>query len=78
MFTTLVGVILGGNLADARGRRWVITANLAVSLLAGLMMVFSTNIVQFLPARFIAGLSAGVTSVVVPIYLGETAPPTLR
>lgn len=41
-------------------------------------MTIAENINQLILSRFIIGLASGLSSVVVPIYLGEIAPPTLR
>jgi MFS transporter, SP family, solute carrier family 2 (facilitated glucose transporter), member 3 len=49
-----------------------------VFLVGGLIMTFAPNVYWLIPARFIIGFASGLSSVVVPVYLGEIAPPTLR
>lgn len=41
-------------------------------------MTTALNIYQLIFSRLIIGFASGVSSVVVPVYLGEIAPPTLR
>jgi len=41
-------------------------------------MSISPSIYFLIPARLIIGFASGLSSVVVPVYLGEIAPPTLR
>jgi SP family facilitated glucose transporter-like MFS transporter 3 len=41
-------------------------------------MALTPNIWVLIPARLITGFAAGLSTVVVPVYLGEIAPPTLR
>jgi SP family facilitated glucose transporter-like MFS transporter 3 len=42
------------------------------------MQTFALNMSIVIVARFIIGYASGFSSVLVPIYLGELAPPTLR
>ena len=41
-------------------------------------MGLAQNVYWLLPGRFLVGFASGLSSVVVPVYLGEIAPPTLR
>ena len=41
-------------------------------------MSLAPNIYFIIIARFVVGFASGLSSVVVPVYLGEIAPPTLR
>jgi SP family facilitated glucose transporter-like MFS transporter 3 len=49
-----------------------------IFLFGGLVMTFATNVWWLIPARLIIGFASGLATVVVPVYLGEIAPPTLR
>lgn len=40
--------------------------------------MFCPNIYWLIAARFVIGFASGIAMVVVPVYLGEIAPPTLR
>ena len=41
-------------------------------------MTCAMSMLHLMAARFIIGFASGLSSVVVPVYLGEIAPPTLR
>ena len=47
-------------------------------LIGGLLQTFAVNMLCISVARFIIGFASGFSSVLVPIFLGELAPPTLR
>eukprot|EP01035_Chromulina_nebulosa_P019114 gene19114-24948_t len=72
------GAVLGGVLANKRGRRGAMLINTWVFFIGGLLMTIAPNIYWLFPARLIIGFASGLSSVVVPVYLGEIAPPTLR
>ncbi len=72
------GANLAAGLADTRGRRGALLINTWLFLLGGLVQSFALNMYFIIGARFIIGFASGISSVLVPIYLGELAPPTLR
>ena len=72
------GAIGGGILANKRGRRGAMMFNAWVFLVGGITMALAPNVYWLIPARLICGFASGLASVVVPVYLGEVAPPTLR
>lgn len=72
------GAIMGGKMADSRGRRGALLIDTWTFLLGGLMQTFALDMFTVIVARFIIGFASGFSSVLVPIYLGELAPPTLR
>jgi SP family facilitated glucose transporter-like MFS transporter 3 len=72
------GAIAGGLLANKRGRKGAAVINMWVFFLGGLMMTLAPNVYWLIPSRFVIGFAAGLASVLVPVYLGEMAPPTLR
>lgn len=47
-------------------------------LVGGILQTFAQNMLWITVARFVIGFASGFSSVLVPIYLGELAPPTLR
>jgi len=72
------GANVAGNLAESRGRRGALMINTWLFLLGGLVQSLALNMYFIIAARFIIGFASGISSVLVPIYLGELAPPTLR
>mmetsp|Transcript_20891 Transcript_20891/g.30069 ORF Transcript_20891/g.30069 Transcript_20891/m.30069 type:complete len:596 (+) Transcript_20891:72-1859(+) len=73
-----LGAIAGGLLANKRGRRGAMLVNSWIFLFGGLILTLAPSILWIIPARLIIGFASGLSSVVVPVYLGEIAPPTLR
>lgn len=72
------GAIAGGYIANKRGRKGALLLTSWVFLVGGLLMGLAMNVYWLIPARFLVGFASGLSSVVVPVYLGEIAPPTLR
>lgn len=72
------GAVLGGHLANRRGRRGAMMFNTGIFFIGGVVMTFAPNVYWLWPARLMVGIASGLASVVTPVYLGEIAPPTLR
>jgi SP family facilitated glucose transporter-like MFS transporter 3 len=72
------GSATGGKLADKRGRRGAMLIGIWISLVGGLIQTVAQDILTIILARFIIGFASGYFTVLVPIYLGEMAPPSLR
>jgi MFS transporter, SP family, solute carrier family 2 (facilitated glucose transporter), member 3 len=72
------GAMIAGRMADARGRRGALMMNTWTFLMGGLVQTLAWDMFGVIVARFIIGFASGFSSVLVPIYLGELAPPTLR
>ncbi|KAG7360637.1 sugar transporter [Nitzschia inconspicua] len=72
------GAALGGKMADQRGRRGAMLIDVWIFLFGGLLQTIAQDILTIIIARLIIGFASGYSSTVVPIYLGEMAPPTLR
>lgn len=73
-----VGAIAAGRIADQIGRRraiFIISIVFVVGLLAS---SFAPALWVFWVSRFVIGLGVGATSFVVPLYIGEIAPPSRR
>ena len=72
------GAIAAGSLVDKRGRRGAMAICIYMFLIGGIIQTTAKNMAFITLARFIIGFASGFSSVLVPIYLGELAPPTLR
>jgi SP family facilitated glucose transporter-like MFS transporter 3 len=73
-----LGAILAGKIVDARGRRGALMINSYTFLVGGLVQTFASNMAYLTVGRLIIGCASGFSTVLVPIYLGELAPPILR
>jgi len=72
------GAITAGTLIDTRGRRGAMAICIYTFLIGGIVQTTAKNMIFITVARFIIGFASGFSSVLVPIYLGELAPPMLR
>ncbi|CAN0248201.1 unnamed protein product, partial [Ascophyllum nodosum] len=72
------GAMLAGTVSNEKGRRAAVTVNTWLYILGGVLFALAPSIMWLILARFLVGFACGFSSVVVPIYLGELAPPTLR
>ena len=71
------GAYFAGTLAETRGRRGALLICTWTFLLGGLIQTTAPNMLAIIISRLIIGLASGISTVIVPIYLGELAPPTL-
>ncbi|KAH7122057.1 sugar transporter [Dactylonectria estremocensis] len=74
----MFGALANGPIADRLSRRWSILLANIIFLIGSIIQAASVNIPMMFVGRFIAGLSVGQLSMVVPLYLSELAPPNLR
>ncbi|KAH7001016.1 sugar transporter [Ilyonectria destructans] len=74
----MFGALANGPIADRLSRRWSILLANIIFLIGSIIQAASINIPMIFIGRFIAGLSVGQLSMVVPLYLSELAPPNLR
>ena len=74
----ILGTIVSGKLADSLGRRPTISLATLIFLIVALSSVWVNSFGRFIAMRFITGIAAGVSSMVVPMYLAEVAPSEKR
>ena len=72
------GSALGGKLAENRGRRGAMLILIWTFLVGGIIQTLAQDMLTIIFARLIIGFACGSSTVLVPIYLGEMAPPSLR
>lgn len=72
------GAILAGFFSDRFGRRKVLFVCAILYALSGVLSAVPQTFYQFLWARFLSGLSIGVSSMICPVYIAEMAPPLWR
>jgi sugar porter (SP) family MFS transporter len=74
----MAGALLAGRIADRIGRRPTVLGTAAVFVAGVLLAAFSPGYVVLLLARVVIGIAVGSASMVVPLYIGEAAPPRIR
>jgi SP family facilitated glucose transporter-like MFS transporter 3 len=73
-----LGAIVAGKHADAAGRRVALIWCTFAFLVGGLAQTVAATMTVMIASRLAIGCASGASSVVVPVYLGELAPPALR
>lgn len=77
---TLMGALAGAPVADFLGRKWSITV-WCIVLMIGLVVQISSpdgHWYQMVVGRWVTGLGVGGCSLLVPMYMGESAPRHVR
>lgn len=74
----LAGALCAGPLSSRRGRLPAMRAAALCFALGALIETLAGGVVLFALGRLLAGLGAGATTVVVPLYISETSPPDRR
>ena len=73
-----VGAAAAGEVSDRYGRRPVIFVTALIFVAGSLVSAFATSLTILLVGRLLVGLGIGVSSMLAPLYLAETAPPATR
>lgn len=73
-----VGAVVAGPIATKSGRLWALRATTAFFVLGSAAEALSPNIAVLSVGRFLAGIGAGASIVVGPIFVSEVAPPQSR
>ncbi len=80
--SVLIGAVIGaatnGILADIFGRKKIIIATAVIFVLGSVLCGFAPNIYVLIASRILVGLAVGIVNFVVPLYLSEISPKTLR
>jgi MFS family permease len=74
----MAGAFFAGKVADRIGRRPTVLITAVVFIVGVLGAAFSPVFVFLVVMRFVIGLAVGSASMVVPLYIGEAAPPHIR
>jgi sugar porter (SP) family MFS transporter len=74
----LAGALAAGKIADRVGRRPTVLGTAALFVAGVMLAAFSPSFAVLVGARVIIGLAVGSASMVVPLYIGEVAPPRVR
>jgi len=73
-----VGALCSGFISDLVGRKKAIQVGALIWVVGSIIVCASQNIGMLVVGRFINGLSVGICSAQVPVYLSEIAPPSKR
>lgn len=73
-----VSSTVSGRATDALGRRKLLALSGTLWAVGYATQAAATDVAWLLAGRSVAGLAMGMTSVVVPVYVSETAPPEVR
>ena len=80
--SVLIGAVIGaatnGILADIFGRKKIIISTAVIFVLGSMLCGFAPNIYVLIASRILVGLAVGIVNFVVPLYLSEISPKTLR
>ena len=74
----VIGALFAGRIADRIGRRQAILIAAVIFIIGVLLAAFTPDFATLLVARIVIGLAVGGASMVVPLYIGEAAPPRNR
>jgi hypothetical protein len=75
---SFLGALISGYLTDKLGRRRAIQVGCAIWIIGSIISCASQSIGMLIAGRFINGLSVGICSAQVPVYVTELAPPSKR
>ncbi|KAK8733783.1 hypothetical protein OTU49_006478 [Cherax quadricarinatus] len=74
----LVGGLLGGVCINMMGRKWTMVVSVFPFLASWALIGFAQNFAMLISGRVVMGLTAGVTCIAVPTYIGEISSPDIR
>ncbi|ORY74262.1 general substrate transporter [Leucosporidium creatinivorum] len=74
----LIGGLVGGNLVDTYGRKWILALGDVFFVVGAILIASSYHLVQITLGRVVLGLGVGIAAAVTPLYLAELAPTRLR
>ena len=72
------GALLGGPFADNCGRKLAIFVGDFLFIAGSLILAFAGSVTVLIIGRLVIGLGVGIAAMVVPIYLSESAPSSVR
>jgi MFS family permease len=75
---SFIGALISGYLTDKLGRRRAIQIGCAIWVIGSIISCAAQNIGMLIAGRFINGISVGICSAQVPVYVSELAPPSKR
>ena len=77
-FVAALGALLGGKVANERGRKYTVKFCCWIFLVGTILMAGAPTYSFLLLGRIVTGIGVGVSFVVAPVYLAEVAPTHMR
>ncbi|WP_343671172.1 sugar porter family MFS transporter [Chitinophaga sp.] len=74
----IAGCVIAGNIAEKYGRKPGLLLAAGIFTISSLLMATATERDFFIMARFVAGISVGMASMLSPMYIAEISPARLR
>ena len=74
----IAGCLLAGRVSQLYGRKPALLLAGFIFIFSSLAMAFAPNLTFFISARFAAGISVGMASMLSPMYIAEVSPPLIR
>ena len=78
MYGTVVGMLLGGPLADRIGRKRTLVVAAVLLIISAVMTTIPKTLLIWNVFRLVGGIGAGFGSLVSPVYISEIAPADRR
>ncbi|KAK4120462.1 general substrate transporter [Parathielavia appendiculata] len=75
---SLFGALLSGWLSDRFGRKKSVMGGSLIWIVGSILVCAAVNSAMLMVGRFVNGLSVGICSAQVPVYITEVSPPTMR
>lgn len=73
-----IGALLGGRVADWWGRRMTLLVNGVIFCAGSIWCALAGSVAELATARIFLGVAVGAVSIVVPMYIAEKVPATVR
>ncbi|KAK3358685.1 general substrate transporter [Lasiosphaeria hispida] len=74
----LLGALTAGPFTSSRGRRLAMQVTAIFFLLGSIVETLAASVAVMALGRFLTGVGAGASTVIVPLYISEVAPPAQR
>lgn len=75
---SIVGAGMAGFLADRWGRRFSMKLTAVLYLISAIGSTLAPDLTTFILARLVGGFGVGIAAMVIPLYISEVSPPSIR